>query len=86
MAAIMLEEITFRRYVSARDLMILFSFAFAQHFGYQQLISWWRVEGICEYFRGRRDWGEQKRAGFLQRIPVPPVVVSHRVPEPTVAR
>ena len=71
MAAVMLEEITFRRYVSLRDLMILFSYAFTQHFGYQQMISWWRVEGLYEYFRGRHDWGEQKRAGLPQRVSLP---------------
>ncbi len=70
-AAVMLEEMTYRRYVSLRDLLILLSYAFIQHFGYQQIISWWRVEGLYEYFRGRRNWGEQKRTGFLRSINLP---------------
>ena len=74
--AVLLEEITYHRYASLRDLATLFIFAVAQHLGYQQMISWWRLEGLYEYFRGRRHWGEQKRVGFQGRASIAPAAPS----------
>jgi len=64
MAAVVLEEITYRRYVTWREFFILVFYAAVQHGGYQQLVAWWRIEGLWHFLRKRRAWGTQVRTGF----------------------
>ena len=63
-AALGLEELSFRRYEHTRDLVQLFWLAVAENFGYRQLNSWWRFRGMWSALRGKTAWGEQKRKGF----------------------
>lgn len=65
--AVIIEEFTYRRYVSWRDLFRLLLFALTENVGYHQLVLWFRLEGLYDYVRGRREWGEQVRAGFRRR-------------------
>jgi hypothetical protein len=47
--------------------MVLYGLAaFGENFGYRQLNSLWRIEGIWQFFRGRRGWGEMTRKGFAK--------------------
>ena len=62
--AIVLEEISFRRYPRVRDLMKMAAYGVLENFGYRQMTTWWRVRGIVAYFRGVQSWGTMTRKGF----------------------
>ena len=61
-AAVGLEELSFRRYRRTRDLARLFLLAVLENFGYRQLLTWWRVRGMLTL--RRRRWGAMPRSGF----------------------
>jgi len=61
--AVLLEDITFRRYPKARDMMVLVGAAVLEHLGYRQLTVWWRVRAFWEYWRGDLSWGAMERRG-----------------------
>jgi cellulose synthase/poly-beta-1,6-N-acetylglucosamine synthase-like glycosyltransferase len=64
-AAIALEEQTFRRYPRGRDLRRLFALAILEVIGYRQLNAWWRIQGLWAAISGKRSgWGVMKRKGF----------------------
>ncbi len=63
-AAVVLEELSFRRYPKVTDLLRLAAYGVLENFGYRQLATWWRVVGAVDYFRGREGWGTMKRKGF----------------------
>ncbi len=63
-AAIGLEELTFRRYHRTGDLGRLFWLAFLESFGYRQLNSFWRIQGMWSVLRGKKAWGALERKGF----------------------
>lgn len=63
-AAVLLEELTYRRYSSLAELARLLGYAFLDFFPYRQFLLVCRVWGMLDYFRRRRDWGAQRRAGF----------------------
>jgi cellulose synthase/poly-beta-1,6-N-acetylglucosamine synthase-like glycosyltransferase len=61
--AVLIEELTFRRYDKMKDVAILILYAFLENFGYRQLYAWWRVKGLISYMKGDLQWGEMKREG-----------------------
>lgn len=63
-SAVMLEELSFRRYSNFGDLIGLFRLAVTENFGYRQLNTFWRVKGLWSYARGNTSWGEMTRKGF----------------------
>ena len=65
-AAVLLEELTYRRYERLRELFRLLGFAFLDFFPYRQFLVLCRVAGLVEYVlgRGRLHWGAQRRLGF----------------------
>jgi cellulose synthase/poly-beta-1,6-N-acetylglucosamine synthase-like glycosyltransferase len=63
-AAVVLEELSFRRYPRVTDLLRLALYGVLENFGYRQLAMWWRIVGVVDYFRGKRGWGKMKRKGF----------------------
>jgi cellulose synthase/poly-beta-1,6-N-acetylglucosamine synthase-like glycosyltransferase len=65
-AAVLLEEISFRRYPRMGDLLRLCAYGVLENFGYRQMTSWWRFRGIVDYFRGRQGWGAMTRKGFAR--------------------
>ncbi len=65
-AAVCLEELTFRRYPRARDLAALMTIGVVEAFGYRQVNSFWRVRGLVRAWRGVQGWGEMTRKGFAQ--------------------
>lgn len=67
--AVLVEEFTYRRYTRWRELVRLLFYGLVEHFGYHQMVLVWRLQGIIEYFRGRREWGAQRRAGFRRPRP-----------------
>jgi len=69
--AVLVEEFTYRRYTSWSELARLIRYALVEHFGFHQLVLGWRLLGLVDYLRGRREWGAQRRVGFRTR-PVRP--------------
>ena len=64
LAAVALEELSFRRYPRLRDLLQLFGLALVENFGYRQLSAWWRLRGTISAVRGVQGWGKMTRKGF----------------------
>lgn len=62
--AVMLEEVSFRRYPKPSHLMLLLFFGVLENFGYRQMTVWWRLRAFYDYYRGVTSWGEMKRKGF----------------------
>lgn len=64
LAAVGMEELSFRRYPRLFDLIQLFFVAILETFGYRQLNCYWRVRGVfLKIFRGS-GWGRMERRGF----------------------
>lgn len=63
-AAVILEEVSFRRYPRLLDLLRLAMYGIVENFGYRQLMLWWRLRGSVDFLRGRADWGAMARRGF----------------------
>jgi cellulose synthase/poly-beta-1,6-N-acetylglucosamine synthase-like glycosyltransferase len=66
-AAVLLEEMSFRRYPRVRDLLRLCAYGVLENFGYRQMTTWWRFRGVVDYFRGRQGWGAMTRKGFARQ-------------------
>jgi cellulose synthase/poly-beta-1,6-N-acetylglucosamine synthase-like glycosyltransferase len=64
LSAVVLEEVSFRRYGRASDLARLVCFAAIENFGYRQRTVWWRLRAFFTVFQGRPEWGEMTRRGF----------------------
>lgn len=64
LTSVMLEEMSFRRYPRATDLLKLAGLGVLENFGYRQLATWWRFKGTIDFLRNRKDWGEMMRRGF----------------------
>ncbi len=62
--SIVLERVTLNNYPKKRDFFQLLLFSFFENFGYRQLTVIWRVKGIIDYLKGKKDWGVIKREGF----------------------
>ncbi|MDJ0761931.1 MAG: glycosyltransferase [Myxococcota bacterium] len=63
-AAIMLEELSFRAYPKWRDIGLMCAFAFLENLGYRHMTLIWRIKGIYSYMRGSKQWGAMVRKGF----------------------
>lgn len=63
-AAVLLEEISFRRYPAWTDLVKLFTFALLENLGYRQLLSVFKMRAFGDALRRYRAWGRMERSGF----------------------
>lgn len=63
-AAVALEELSFRRYRRFSDLLILLGVALVENFGYRQLSTWWRLRGLVSAMRRDHRWGAMERRGL----------------------
>jgi cellulose synthase/poly-beta-1,6-N-acetylglucosamine synthase-like glycosyltransferase len=54
--AVLLEELTSRRYPRRRDLYLLLAGALIDNFGYRQLILYYRVQGLARFLMGFHQW------------------------------
>ena len=61
--AVLLEDLSFRRYPRIHDLGLLVLAAIVEHLGYRQLTVWWRVRSFWEFWRGDLSWGVMERRG-----------------------
>jgi cellulose synthase/poly-beta-1,6-N-acetylglucosamine synthase-like glycosyltransferase len=65
-AAILLEEISYRRYPSWSDLWKLLICGVAENFGFRQMLAVFKIQAFWEYLRGLRRWGKLERVGFVK--------------------
>ena len=74
LAALTLEEHSFRRHRDGRDIARLVRFSVLENVGYRQLVSFWRFLAFFDLVRGHREWGEMPRRGFrtVPEAPLPP--------------
>jgi cellulose synthase/poly-beta-1,6-N-acetylglucosamine synthase-like glycosyltransferase len=61
---LILEDISFHRYETFRDRVLLLSWALLENFGYRQITVYWRLRGLWKFLRGKKDWGAMERKGF----------------------
>lgn len=64
LAAVLLEDLAFRRHDRPTELLRLICYAVAENFGYRQLLTLYRVRGFFAYLRRDNSWGEMQRRGF----------------------
>lgn len=64
LTAVLLEEMSFRRYPKVRHLMLLAALGVIENFGYRQLTTWWRLGGVIDFLRKKQGWGKMTRKGF----------------------
>lgn len=62
--AVLLEEITYRRYPRWTDLIWLLLISIAENFGYRQLVSWWRFKALIFRAFSKGKWQAIKKKGF----------------------
>lgn len=64
--AILLEEYTFNKYASIRQLLRLSWYGVIENFGYRQMTTFYRLEGIFRYKKLKHSWGKIKRHSFTE--------------------
>lgn len=62
--AVLLEEYTFSKYPSIKQLLILSLYGIMENFGYRQITLLFRIEGILKYGKLKHSWGQIKRQNF----------------------
>jgi YaiO family outer membrane protein len=62
--AVVLEEVSFRRYRRFGDLCRMLLFASLENFGYRQCTVWWRLKAFVNALKGVHVWGDMTRKGF----------------------
>ena len=66
-SAVLLEEISFRRYPRWFDLAKLILFGIVENLGYRQVLALFKIKGFVDVLRRRRAWGDMERRGFGPR-------------------
>jgi hypothetical protein len=61
--AVLLEELTYRRYPGFRDLIVLLLFAFLENLGYRQMVLYYRFQGVLRFLTGFRQWEKVVHVG-----------------------
>jgi len=62
--AVVLDEVSFRRYGRLGDIVRLLLYAMLETFGYRQRTVWWRLKAFATVWKRRQVWGEMVRKGF----------------------
>jgi Glycosyltransferases, probably involved in cell wall biogenesis len=62
--AILLEEYTFNKYSTMTDLFKLTIYGILENFGYRQMTTLFRIEGIIRFKKFKDSWGKIKRKNF----------------------
>jgi len=61
--AVLLEELTYRRYPTFRDLMTLLMYAVMENIGFRQMVLYYRVQGVVKFIFGFRQWEKVTHVG-----------------------
>lgn len=64
--SLILEQYTKKNAMTAKQYILISVYAILENFGYRQLITLFRVEGIIKYRKLRQTWGKIKRKEFEQ--------------------
>ena len=68
-AALALEEFSFRRHTRAREAVRLLAYAVLENLGYRQMNALWRVQALVELVLRRQvNWGAQQRLGVGTKL------------------
>ena len=67
MSAVVLEELTQRRYPAPKDVALLFVAAVVENLGFRQLLTVWRTRGLIDGIKRKQGWGAMERRGFGTR-------------------
>lgn len=67
--AVVLEEVSFKRYKRRSDFWVLIGFALIEGLGYRQMTVLYRLEGFWKQLRGVESWGKMTREGFGTKKP-----------------
>ena len=62
--AVLLNDVTSRRYMRGPDLVLLVAVAIFENFGYRQLNSLWGCVGTVQAMTGKGGWGSMQRKAF----------------------
>jgi cellulose synthase/poly-beta-1,6-N-acetylglucosamine synthase-like glycosyltransferase len=65
-ASVLLAEATVRRYPKYSDMLTLMLYALLENFGYRQLISFFRAQGVFRYVFGAQKWEVVTKSGGLE--------------------
>jgi cellulose synthase/poly-beta-1,6-N-acetylglucosamine synthase-like glycosyltransferase len=65
--AVLLSDVTTRRYWRGRDFALLMAVAVLENCGYRQLNAWWGCVGTVQAWTGTGEWGAMKRRAFERR-------------------
>lgn len=66
-AAVLLEEMSYRRYPRLSDTLRLLVYAVLENFGYRQILSFWRTQAVLKFFLTRdRKWEVVRKKGFTR--------------------
>jgi cellulose synthase/poly-beta-1,6-N-acetylglucosamine synthase-like glycosyltransferase len=66
--ALLLEEISFHVYQKPRQLLTLAAVALIENFGYRQLVTLWRLQGLWQWARRTRgSWGDMTRSASWKK-------------------
>ena len=65
--ALLLDEMSYRRYEQVSDRLILLGWALLENFGYRQLTVVWRLKGLIKFLRGKTDWASWNGAASASR-------------------
>jgi cellulose synthase/poly-beta-1,6-N-acetylglucosamine synthase-like glycosyltransferase len=68
-AAVLLEEISFRRYPGWQHLSVLVLFGILENFGFRQVLALFKVKAFWDFLLRRRAWGRMDRVGFHKAPP-----------------
>jgi cellulose synthase/poly-beta-1,6-N-acetylglucosamine synthase-like glycosyltransferase len=61
--AVLLEELTYRRYPSFRDLVVLLFVAVLENIGFRQVVLYYRFQGLVRFLTGFRKWEKVVHVG-----------------------
>ncbi|MDR3594656.1 glycosyltransferase [Clostridium sp.] len=62
--AILLEEYTFSKYPSIKQLLRLSWYGVLENFGYRQMTTFFKIDAIVRFKKFRNSWGKIKRSSF----------------------
>jgi|SRR5579884_3770141 len=71
MSAVVLEELTFRRYQSWSEVRRLLLYCVLENFPYRQMHLYWRMKGLVQYFGKTPTWQDIRRKGLASMAAQP---------------
>lgn len=66
LGSVLLEEMTYRRYQSSREVGRLVLYCLLESFPYHQMHLWWRLRAVWRVAIGKQAWHELKRVRFRE--------------------